>query len=222
MSLVARLTSLSTEYYMTLHSLFQGVTPERAHPERQLFDGKSALEIEDEAYIRFETIMRIRYLRHSFDAYDAWGLLYLIYLGNLALDVLNSDNPVTTARLTTVEITRSTAALSVAGLVAQSQSVYAGTLLSRSITERLKPADKRLLGRHILEGAGQIDQPFDSEVRSTSIVLAGPLADTCPQWPMPNIKVERDQEASMNHILKEVCELSIVQKAGKQENVPSS
>lgn len=107
--------------------------------------------------------MRIRHLRHSFEAYDAWGLLYLIYLGNLALDVLNNDNP--EAPVATLEATRSTAALCIAGLVSQSQSVFAGTLLSRTMIERLKPADKALLGPHIVEGAGQIDQPFDSEVR---------------------------------------------------------
>jgi hypothetical protein len=42
------------------------------------------------------------------------------------------------------------------------------------------------------------------------------------QWPMPNIKVERDEEATMNHILKDVRELSIVQKSLDQDSVPSS
>ena len=39
---------------------------------------------------------------------------------------------------------------------------------------------------------------------------------------MPNIKVERDEEATMNYILKDVRELSIVQKSLEQESVPSS
>lgn len=39
---------------------------------------------------------------------------------------------------------------------------------------------------------------------------------------MPNIKVERDEEASMNHILKDMRELSIMQEALKQGAVPSS
>jgi len=41
------------------------------------------------------------------------------------------------------------------------------------------------------------------------------------QWPMPNIEVERDKEASMKHILKDMRELSIVQEALKGA-VPSS
>ena len=41
------------------------------------------------------------------------------------------------------------------------------------------------------------------------------------QWPMPNIKVERDEEATMNYILKDVRELSIVQKSLEQESVPT-
>jgi hypothetical protein len=39
---------------------------------------------------------------------------------------------------------------------------------------------------------------------------------------MPNIKVERDEEATMNHILKDVRELSIVQKSLEQESMPPS
>jgi hypothetical protein len=150
---------------MTLHSLFQG----QVHAERtntghsQLFHGKTAVHIQNEAYIRFETVVRIRHLRHSFDAYDAWSLLYLIYLGNLAIDSLNNDDP-TIAKLTTAELTRSTAVLCINGLVSQSQSVYAGTLLSCSMIERLNPVDKAHLGRFISPGIRRVDQPFDSAV----------------------------------------------------------
>ncbi|KAJ4378741.1 hypothetical protein N0V86_005612 [Didymella sp. IMI 355093] len=167
---------------------------------------KELTSAQNEAYIRFETVVRIRHLRHSFDAYDAWSLLYLIYLiylGNLAIDLLNNDDP-TVAKLTTAKLTRSTAVLCINGLVSQSQSVYAGTLLSCSMIEQLKPVDKAHLGRFISPGIGRVDQPFDSA------------------WPMPNIKVERDEEATMNHILKDVRELSIVQKSLEQEFVPSS
>lgn len=160
---------------MTLHSLFQGqVIAERTDPGlRRLFDGKTALQIQDEAYIRFETIMRIRHLRHSFDAYDAWGLLYLIYLGNLALDSLSNDDP-TAAKLTTAEVTRSTAVLCINGLVSQSQSVYAGTLLSCSMIERLRPTDRAQLDRHISASIGQIDHPFDSEVCDHNVLRPVP------------------------------------------------
>lgn len=163
---------------MTLHAIFQGqVIAQRKSPAPPLlFDGKTALELQDQAYIRFETIMRIRYLRHSFHAYDAWGLLFLIYLGNLALDSLCSDNPIAAIKLTTAEVVRSTAVLCINGLIAQSQSVYAGTLLSRSMIERLKPAEKSLLGRHLSAGIGQVDHPFDSEVREHN-VLQSNLAD---------------------------------------------
>ncbi|KAF2633414.1 hypothetical protein BU25DRAFT_444169 [Macroventuria anomochaeta] len=140
----------------------------------RLFDGKAALQIQNEAYIRFETIMRIRYLRHSFDAYDAWGLLYLIYLGNLALDSLSNDGHNSASELTTKEVTCSTAVLCINGLVAQSHSVYAGTLLSCSMIERLKPAEKALLGRHISAGIGQVDHPFDSEARNHRILQPAP------------------------------------------------
>lgn len=154
-----------------MHSLFQGqVVAQRTYSASPpLFDGKTALELQNEAYIRIETIMRIRYLRHSFDAYDPWNLLYLIYLGNLALDSLSSDDTKTSNKLTTVQITRSTAVLCINGLVAQSQSAYAGTLLSCSMIERLKPADRTLLDRHISSGIRQVDHPFDSQVCRPSL-----------------------------------------------------
>ena len=157
---------------MTLHSLFQGqVVAQRTSPTSpRIFDGKTALEIQEQAYIRFETIMRIRYLRHSFDAYDAWGLLYLIYLGNLALDSLCSDDPIAAIKLTTAKVVRSTAVLCINGLIAYSQSVYAGTLLSRSMIERLNPTEKSLLGRHISAGIRQVDHPFNSEVRDYTVL----------------------------------------------------
>lgn len=150
---------------MTLHSLFQGhVIAQRSNPEQsQLFHNKTALDIQNEAYIRFETIMRVRHLRHSFDAYDAWGLLFLIYLGNLAIDSISNDDSAI-AKLTTAEVIRSTAVLCINGLVSQSHSVYAGTLLSCSLIEQLRPVDKARLGRYISAGIGQVDHPFDSEV----------------------------------------------------------
>lgn len=156
---------------MTLHSLFQGqVAAQQTKPSHlQLFHGRTALQIQNEAYIRFETLMRIRHLRHSFDAYDAWGLLYLIYLGNLAIDSLSNEDA-TATRWTTAEVTRSTAVLCINGLISQSQSVYAGTLLSCSMIQRLRPIDKAHLDRHISPGNGQINQPFDSEVCNLDVL----------------------------------------------------
>lgn len=153
-----------------MHSLFQSqAVAEQAISASlpQLFDGKTALQIQNEAYIRFETIMRIRYFRHSFKAYDGWGLLFLIYLGNLALDSLSNTSPDSLANLATKDVIRSTAILCINGLVAQSQSVYAGTLLSCSMIERLKPAERALLSRHISTIVAQVDHPFDSEVCHT-------------------------------------------------------
>lgn len=151
---------------MTVHSLFKGqaIAQQANSASPHLFDGKTALQIHNEAYVRFETIVRIRHLRHSFNAYDAWGLFYLIYLGNLALDALSNEDSSIVSKLTTTEVTRSTAVLCINGLIAQSQSVYAGTLLSCSMIERLRPADKTLLDRYISPSIGQIDHTFDSEV----------------------------------------------------------
>ncbi len=103
---------------MTLHSLFKDqVVAQRINlTSSRMFDAKTALEIQEQAYIRFETIMRIRYMRYSFDAYDAWGLLYLSYLSNLALDSLSSDDPLVAIKLTAAEVVRSTAVLCINGL----------------------------------------------------------------------------------------------------------
>ncbi|KAF9701037.1 hypothetical protein EKO04_000295 [Ascochyta lentis] len=196
---------ISLPCHFNIH-LFQRqvITQKASSASSHFFHGKTAVQIQDEAYIRFETIMRIRYLRHSFKAYDAWSLYFLVYLGNLALYSLIDEDPNLANKLTTTEVMRSTAVLCINGLIAQSQWVYAGTLLSRSMMERLTPTEKTLLGRHISPGFGQVDHPFDSE------------------WPMPNIKVERNEEASMNHILKSVRKHLSHEKSLKQGNVPSA
>ncbi|KZM24621.1 DNA binding [Ascochyta rabiei] len=198
--------NVHTEFYIFMHSLFQGqvTTQKTSLASPHLFDGRTAIQIQDEAYVRFETIVRLRYLRHSFKAYDAWGIFFLVYLGNLALHALIEEDSNLTNRLTTTDVIRSTALLCINGLIDQSQCVYSGTLLSYSMIERLSPVEKTLLGRHISPSIGQVDKPFDS------------------QWPMPNIKVERNEEASMNHILKSVRKYRSSTEKAEQEIVPSA
>lgn len=148
-----------------MHSLFRDqVTAQRSKSGHlQLFHGKTALWVQNEAYIGFETVKCVRHLRHNFAAYDTWGLLFLTYLGNLAIDSLSNEDS-TPAQLTNAEVIRSTAVPCINGLISQSHSVYAGTLLCCSLIEQLRPVEKTRMDRYISPSIGQVDRPFDSEV----------------------------------------------------------
>ncbi|KAJ4357058.1 hypothetical protein N0V95_002796 [Ascochyta clinopodiicola] len=147
--------NIHTEFYIVMHTLFQGqaLSQKTSLASPILFDGRTAVQIRDEAYIRFETILRIRYLRHGFKAYDAWGIFFLVYLGNLALYAIIDEDP-------------------------------------------------NLTNSH--DASTQVDQPFDSH------------------WPMPNVKVERIEEASMNYILKRVRKHRSNTEKAELRNVPSA
>ncbi|KAH7394487.1 hypothetical protein BKA66DRAFT_509750 [Pyrenochaeta sp. MPI-SDFR-AT-0127] len=132
------------EYHMTLYSLVQSKADSQAASGGPvaLFGGRSACQIQTDAYIRFETLMRLWCLRHSFSSFDIWVALFLTFLGNLAVQSLNHDHNSKTPAITTTEVFRSTIVLCINGLNSQSYCVYVGALLSQSLVEQLRPDDK--------------------------------------------------------------------------------
>ncbi|KAJ4369798.1 hypothetical protein N0V83_005562 [Neocucurbitaria cava] len=88
---------LHAEYYMTLHNLIQSHAAKGSDffGSDRFYNGQSAVQTQNNAHIRFETLMRLWCLRHGFSSYDAWVSLFLTYLGNLALNSLEEDGPET-------------------------------------------------------------------------------------------------------------------------------
>ncbi|CAO2648428.1 Nn.00g076950.m01.CDS01 [Neocucurbitaria sp. VM-36] len=197
------------EYYMTLHSLLhtQAITRPDFLDSNNFYNGQSALETQKSAHIRFETLMRLWYLRHSFRSYDAWVTLFLTYLGNLALNSLDVDESTASGPSSSaLELRRSTVVLSINGLNSQSHCYYLGALLSRSMIDRLGADDMARLGSHISSSGSQVEGPFDSQACfSLSIGM----------WPLPNVKiVDNPDSASLNNLLKELRDLTMTtQKA---------
>lgn len=157
----------SAEYSMLLHSIVQAQAslPSICTQPSALVGSQNILSIQKDAHIRFETIMRLWYLRHSFSSYDAWVTLFLTYLGNLALNALNSnDNTDNQTSPPEMEGFRSTIVLCINGLNSQSHCVYIGALLSRSMVNQLSMDERVHLNSHISPSGSQAQGPFDSSV----------------------------------------------------------
>ncbi|KAI8943580.1 hypothetical protein NX059_001576 [Plenodomus lindquistii] len=159
---------IHAEYQMVLHNLIQTQMAVQSPPPC-LLDGRTALQIRNDAHVRLETLMRLWYLRHSFSTYEPWALLFLVYLGNLAIRSLNEPSEETP--LAPIEVFRSTVVLSINGSDSQSYCYYLGALISRSMIERLSPQDAERMGPHLAQSAGTpVEGPFDSEVSICPVV----------------------------------------------------
>ncbi|KAL1842456.1 hypothetical protein VTJ49DRAFT_5193 [Mycothermus thermophilus] len=97
------------EYYLTLIELFE---PWARGPDATTvaaFNGRTIADIATSARARMETLIRLYYLRHSFDALDAMLIMFLLLLGSITVHVLgdsdssNSSHGETTTTTTTEE-----------------------------------------------------------------------------------------------------------------------
>lgn len=157
---------------MILHNLVQSQLNHESCTGNVL-RGRSALQIKHDARIRLETLMRLWYLRHSFRTYDSWALMFLVYLGNLAIESLN-EIPKDEVTEPSLAAFRSTIVLSINGSNSQSHLYYFGALISRSMIERLSPEDAEHLRPHFTQSAeSEVEGPFDSEVRSPRLHQQG-------------------------------------------------
>jgi hypothetical protein len=122
------------EYSATIMSLFQGLT--NVDMNKALLQGRTLLEIENEARLQLELLIRIYYLRHGFDIYNPWLFSFLTGLGFLIVQELkNGDEDMD------VEATRSTLILLAKGISNQGKCYYLADAMLRSICKVMQPSD---------------------------------------------------------------------------------
>ncbi|KAI0180537.1 hypothetical protein GGR52DRAFT_531750 [Hypoxylon sp. FL1284] len=107
------------------------------------------------AEIRLETLLRLYYLRHSFECYDPLLMHWLVFLGDVVLKKLDnpSGSPTTSSATTTpldLESLRSTLILCAKGLYDQSRNYHIAFIVYRLLRDRMKANDLDLLRTHIL------------------------------------------------------------------------
>jgi len=140
------------EYCLVLISLFE---PWANGPDaNRRVNGHTIHEVGTLARARLETLIRLYYLRHSFDSLDVMLIMFLLLLGSISMRVLTSrqDHEIST----TVSAEHghpsqsprrdaSTFLLCAKGLHDQGQNQYLGSLMFNMLSGLVDPANEALV-----------------------------------------------------------------------------
>jgi hypothetical protein len=94
-----------------------------------------------------ETVLRLYYLRHSFEHTDTFLTYFLSILANMTIENMNSDS-VSSNDVETLKVLRATLILTVKGLYDQGQHVYVSSVICRLMRDRMTDKDMNALRRH--------------------------------------------------------------------------
>ncbi|PVH99462.1 hypothetical protein DM02DRAFT_643005 [Periconia macrospinosa] len=155
-----------------------------------------------EASLLLETVVRLYYLRHSFDFYDPWVGFALTILGNTAIANLaaEADNG------QHLDSYRSTLILSTQGLKTQSAYYHLGTLLTIQLQSAMTPEDLQLVRTYVTAaGVNDHDQRLIAEHSHS-------------QWPLPIIGGNEDPEqVVLKNLVKAFEEVEVQSSAGSNQ-----
>lgn len=128
-----------------------------------------------------ETVLRLYYLRHSFEHSDTYLTYFLSILANTTIENMNSDSVFPDVE--TLKILRATLILAVKGLYDQGQHVYVSSAMCRLMRDRMTNEDMNGLRRHT---TWKDDQPLvPYYVRSTFPVTIVMLDE---DWQMETVE----------------------------------
>ncbi|KAI1102600.1 hypothetical protein F4804DRAFT_334096 [Jackrogersella minutella] len=157
------------------------------------------------AEVRLETLLRLYYLRHSFESYDPLLMHWLLFLGDSILFKLDSAGSRGGAAVAVnPESLRSTLILCAKGLYDQSRNFHIAVLLYRLLRDRMKSHDLDLLRTTVFASdsgaAGEDDQPL-----MTQYIQA--------QWLAPIVTTSGDgnddSKRTLDYLLREYEKLSL-------------
>jgi hypothetical protein len=114
-----------------------------------------------QATAQLETLLRIYYLRHGFEAYDSMLLVHLVHLANVTLTRLAQIERVPELRETSieeVETLRSTLILCLKGLHDQSKNFYLSGVVFDVMKNRLSAENRELVGKFVTLQDSDADQ----------------------------------------------------------------
>lgn len=139
-----------------------------------------------------ETVLRLYYLRHSFEHGDTYLTYFLSILANTTIENMNRDS-VSPDDMETLKILRATLLLAVKGLYDQGQHVYVSSAMCRLIRDRMTKEDMDALRRHT---TWKDDQPLVPQyVRSTFPVTIVMLEEDWQMETVENLAKKYDQLA---------------------------
>lgn len=178
------------------------------------------------AEIRLETLLRLYYLRHSFESYDPLLMHWLMFLGDVVLQRLDhhtshsssGNSPTIPLDL---ESLRSTLILCAKGLWDQGRNYHIAVLVYRLLRDRMKASDLDILRTHILSSPSSSSSPTTGDAGGG--VTAADSDDDAPlmmqyvqaQWLAPIESASADpQRRTLDYLLREYEKLSIGDRGG--------
>lgn len=102
----------------------------------------------------FETVIRLYYLRHSFEALDYFMVQYLSMLAFMAHGAIHAS-----MQRTTLQTLKSTIILAAMGLRDQSASFYTGRMVFKAVRSRMRREEIELIDRFTAQGWPIENQP---------------------------------------------------------------
>lgn len=132
---------------------------------------------QQDAKIRFETLLRLYYVRHGFDSYDIFMIQYLSFLGFIHLNDLDSTEP------SEYEERLSTIVLTAMGLRQQSQNCYLAKVVYRILKSKIEMRTRGL----IINIKGLEDDTEDQKILMSEHLHSA--------WPVDIVSLIDDPEA---------------------------
>jgi hypothetical protein len=144
----------SCEFYSVMIMLFDAQLSAIQNDGSPLTDHQIAIarDITAQATAQLESLLRIYYLRHGFEAYDSMLLVHLVHLANVTLARLALIERTPGLHETSgeeIETLRSTLILCLKGLHDQSKNFYLSRVIFDVMKNRLSAENRELVGRFV-------------------------------------------------------------------------
>ncbi|KAI1777970.1 hypothetical protein F4818DRAFT_447889 [Hypoxylon cercidicola] len=160
------------------------------------------------AEVRLETLMRLYYLRHSFESYDPLLMHWLMFLGDMVLRRLDQYASRGSASPVDRESLRSTLILCAKGLYDQGRNYHIAVLVYRLLRDRMKAGDLDLLRTHVLSAPASSSSPTTADAADDDPPLMMQYVQA--QWLVPiETKSADPSRRTLDYLLREYEKLSI-------------
>lgn len=140
----------------------------------------SPQQIVNDANKHIQTLIRLYYVRHGFEAMDLFIVIPLMVAGFNALSSINEQTP-----LPQLEVSRSTLILVAQGLYKQRQNHYLAQALFQIIRGRMRPQEAALM-RETVQGE---EHEVNEDLALTQAVRS--------HWPVSVVRKKEDLESHM-------------------------
>ncbi|KAI4615382.1 uncharacterized protein J4E87_009275 [Alternaria ethzedia] len=189
---------LHCEYYAALVTLFRSQISSGNDGVQLLTQHQrnAAEQIVTHASVQLESILRLYYLRHSFEAYDSTLTIFLAQLANLTLEPLEQlERDPGNAPPEVSESLLSTLVLCFGGLYEQSKSAYIAGIMLMIMRKRLSADVRNAVGRYVsieetdsdTDPMDETDLGFSHPILSELILPGTSLSDDPKSWRLKNL-----------------------------------